>query len=114
MHQVRSPAPLPPHTRSPQPGQSPRQQAVASPAVMQQPGDPNAPPGAMGGMIQPGTPGAPPHSYGQQMPPNMPPQQQDFNDQGYGGIQPGVGAPGLPENSTLTPQKELSKFVDSL
>ena len=114
--QVRSPAPLPPHTRSPQPGQSPRQQATSSPAIMQPGVDPNAP--NMVGMMQPGTPGQ--GHYAPQMNTNMPPQQNapDFvgGDQGFGGGPPGSVPPGgaQPPDSALTPQEELSKFVDSL
>jgi len=94
LQQVRSPpTSLPQHTRSPQPMPSPRQQASASPAMM---GD-----GSMGGMMQGGIPGRPPSAPMQQ---NFPPSEYEQQQQQQQ----------FQENQNLTPQEELSKFVDSL
>ena len=107
LHQVRSPTSLQQHTRSPQPIQSPRQQASASPALMQSDN-------AMGGMMQPGTPSTQ-HNFPPMNTGNMQQQHPEYGDGlvGFGGPA-AQGAPQGQENGALTPQEELTKFVDSL
>ena len=111
LQQVRSPTSLQHHTRSPQPIQSiqsPRQQASASPALMQ-PTD-NAV--GMAGMMQ-AAPTSAQHNFSSMNTGNMPhmdygEQQSAFN------APPGQLSQLGPDNGSLTPQDELTNFVDKL
>lgn len=126
LQQVRSPpTSMPQHTRSPQPMPSPRQQATASPAMLQhqQSSDsmggmmPNQPPQHMysgmnvGGMHpqQPG--GMPPQQQqGNMVPPQQQMAMQEYDQAIYGNNGP---AP-PPQDSQMTASETLNKFVESL